>query len=440
MEAAVAPAGFAPDFAAFEETRPAGGPAWLVRLQRQGRERFEALGFPTPRLEEWKYTSISPITRTPWMPATGRPVELPSEGSLSRRRIPGAVELVFVNGRFSSELSRLSPLPEGIRLGSLSEALTRLTPEVASRLGRLSSEEGAFSALNEAFLEDGAYIEIAEGAIVETPLHLIFASAREERPALSSPRVLIVAGPHSQSSVVETYLGSGGEAFTNAVTEIDVADGASLQHVKVQDEHEAASHVHAILARVGRSARIGQHNLSFGAALARTDIKVTLAGEGAECALNGLSVASGTQHIDNHTLIDHAVPHGTSRELYKGIWDGRSRGVFHGKIVVRAGAQKTDALQTNRNLLLSRQALVNSTPALEILADDVKCRHGSTIGQIEEAPLFYLRSRGLDEDAARRLLTYAFAADVSARLPIEPIRASVESFLVGALGPAGEMR
>jgi Fe-S cluster assembly protein SufD len=350
------------------------------------------------------------------------------------------VELVFVNGRFSSELSRLSPLPEGIRLGSLSEALTRLTPEVASRLGRLSSEEGAFSALNEAFLEDGAYIEIAEGAIVETPLHLIFASAREERPALSSPRVLIVAGPHSQSSVVETYLGSGGEAFTNAVTEIDVADGASLQHVKVQDEHEAASHVHAILARVGRSARIGQHNLSFGAALARTDIKVTLAGEGAECALNGLSVASGTQHIDNHTLIDHAVPHGTSRELYKGIWDGRSRGVFHGKIVVRAGAQKTDALQTNRNLLLSRQALVNSTPALEILADDVKCRHGSTIGQIEEAPLFYLRSRGLDEDAARRLLTYAFAADVSARLPIEPIRASVESFLVGALGPAGEMR
>jgi Fe-S cluster assembly protein SufD len=240
--------------------------------------------------------------------------------------------------------------------------------------------------------------------------------------------------------VVETYLGGDGEAFTNAVTEIDVADDASLAHTKVQDESHTASHVHAILARVGRSGRVSQHNLSFGAALARTDVKVALSGEGAECVLNGLSVASEAQHIDNHTLIDHAVPHGTSRELYKGIWDGRARGVFHGKIIVRPGAQKTDALQTNRNLLLSREALVNSTPALEILADDVKCRHGSTIGQIEEAPLFYLRSRGLDEEAARRLLTYAFAADVAARLPVEPIRSAVESFLVGTLGPSGEMR
>jgi Fe-S cluster assembly protein SufD len=440
MEAAVVERGFAPDFAAFEESRPAGGPAWLVRLRRQGRERFEKLGFPAPKLEEWKYTSVQPITRTAWSPATGRLLAPASEAAIASRRLPGAVELVFVNGRFSPEMSRLSPLPHGVRLGSLAEALNRLTPEVASRLGRLSAEEGAFAALNTGFLEDGAYIQIAEGAVIETPLHLIFLSAAEEGPVFSSPRILVVAGAHSQSSIVETYVGGDAATFTNAVTEIDVADAAVLTHTKVQDEGRGAPHVHAILAHLARSARMVQHNLGFGASLARTDIRVALAGEGAECTLNGLSVASGTQHQDNHTVIDHETPHGTSRELYKGVWDGRSRGVFHGKIIVRPGAQKTDAIQTNRNLLLSKEALVNSTPALEILADDVKCKHGSTIGQIEEAALFYLRSRGLGEAEARSLLTYAFAADVAARLQIEPIRAAVEAYLVGTLGPTGEMR
>jgi len=246
-------------------------------------------------------------------------------------------------------------------------------------------------------------------------------------PTVAHPRNLVIAGAGSQAAIVETFLGTAGEPyFTNAVTEIVLEDGAILDFSKLEREGDSAFHVATTAVSVGRNANFTSHSISLGGALARNDLNVRLDAEGADCTLNGLFLGNGRQLLDNHTLIDHARPHGTSRELYKGILDGKSRGIFHGKIIVRPDAQKTDAMQTNKNLLLSREALVNSEPALEIFADDVKCRHGSTIGQLDAAAMFYLRSRGIGEDEARNLLVYAFASDVASRIRVAPLRELVE--------------
>ena len=316
----------------------------------------------------------------------------------------------------------------------LTEAFAEIEPHLA-RIARF--EHSAFTSLNTAFLEDGVVLEIRAGAAIADPIELVFEAPAASSPEIAYPRVLILAGEGSQASIVERYTGAG-RSFTNAVTEIVLADGALLDHYKLQQESNVACHVHTIAARQGRSSRFTSHNIAFGGALARTDVHVVLDAEGAEAALNGLFVGKGAQHIDNHTVIDHAKPHGVSRELYKGIMDGASRGIFHGTIIVRPDAQKTDALQTNKNLLLSREALVNSTPALEIFADDVKCRHGSTTGQLDAAALFYLRARGIGEDEARALLTYAFAADVADRIRIPSIRQAVERELGVLLGGSSE--
>ena len=261
--------------------------------------------------------------------------------------------------------------------------------------------------------------------MVAQPIEIVLRPPDPGRPAVSYPRVLILAGERSQAAIVQTFTGEG-RFFTNAVTEIALGEGAILEHTLVQSESDTACHVHTLAARQARASRFTSHNVALGAALARTNLHVALEGEGAECALDGLFVGKGAQHLDTHTTIDHASPRCASRELYKGILDGAARGVFHGKILVRKNAQKTDAIQTNKNLLLSRRALVNSTPALEILADDVKCKHGSTTGQLDAAALFYLRSRGIGEDAARALLTWAFAADVAERIRVPSVRAEVE--------------
>ena len=406
--------------------------AGLRALRRDAFARFQDLGFPTAKLEAWKYTNLSPVTERNWAPAAdlfaGPPL---SEAALRGWKIPGATELVFVNGRFSEELSGPVAPQTGLQVTSLAHTLAREPEKLEAWLGRPPSPEApAFAAWNTAFFEDGALIEIAPGAVLGAPIHLLFVTAEEETPAVSSPRILIVAGSGSQATVVETYAGDGAVlGLTNSVTEVFVADGAVLEHYNVQQESPSTRHIHAIGVRQERASSFTSHNVATGSALARTDINVLFADEGSECALNGLFLTSGTQHVDNHTLIDHAKPHCTSRELYKGILDGRSRGVFHGKIIVRPDAQKTDAIQTNKNLLLSREALVNSTPALEILADDVKCRHGSTIGQLDANALFYLRSRGIGEREARALLTYGFAADLARRIRVPRIRERIEAFL-----------
>jgi Fe-S cluster assembly protein SufD len=391
-------AAFAPEPPAFS-----GEPAWLPALRRQAFARFESLGFPTAKDEAWRYTGLQPVTETAW------------------RRADRAPRLA-------------KPLPDGARLLALAD--------VGARLGRIAEfDTSAFTALNTALFENALLLEIRPGAVLAEPIEIVLDGGHSTDPEVAYPRVLVLAGERSESSIVETYLG-GARTFTNAVTEIALAPGAILEHTKLQEEGLEARHVHALAARIERSARFTSHNVALGAALARTEITAVLGGEGAECILNGLFVGRGRQHLDTRTIIDHATPHTTSRELYKGIMDGASRGVFHGTIVVRPDAQKTDAVQTNKNLLLSREALVNSTPALEIFADDVKCKHGSTTGQLDAAALFYLRSRGIGEAEARALLTWAFAADVADKIRVPSVRQRVEGalgqLLAGAASASGE--
>ncbi|HSE62815.1 MAG TPA: Fe-S cluster assembly protein SufD [Thermoanaerobaculia bacterium] len=406
---------------AFRERRSPRDPEWLFEIRRDAMERLTEIGFPTMRQEEWKYTNVAPILKTAFVsaPEPGpRRVEEPREGT----------QLVFVNGRHAPDLS--STPRDGVQVGSLRQLLAT-EPELARpHLAKIARDGNAFAAANAAFLEDGAFVRIPKGAAVPEPIHLVFLSEPVFGPTMSHIRNLIVSEPGSQASVVETYIGTAGELyFTNAVTEVALGDGAILDHYKLERESTSAYHVATMEVLQDRDSRLTSHSMTFGGALVRNDLNVRLAAEGADCTLNGLFVGSGNQHLDNHTLIDHAKPHGTSRELYKGIMDGKSRGVFHGKIIVRPDAQKTDAMQTNKNLLLSKEALVNSTPALEIFADDVKCRHGSTIGQLDAGALFYLRSRGIGEREARDLLVYAFASDVSSRIRIAPLRALVEEHL-----------
>lgn len=410
----------------FEEKRFDGEPDWLSTLRREAFARLSARGFPTTRDEAWRFTNVARIVRTPFQLAPGH------TGSPHPGPLPGrdGMRIVFVNGRYAPELSQLSG-PFAFR--NLPEALLEAPQALLPHLGkRATFETSAFTALNTAFLEDGAFVRVPRGAVAQEPLHLVFVAEPEgDRPTVSHPRVLIVAEANSQAKVIETYIGSDRPEFastlTNAVTEIVCGEAAVVEHYKLQRESGSAFHVHTIASALARGSRFDSHNFCLGAALARTDINVLFEAEGGECTLNGLFVTSGAQHVDNHTLIDHAKPHCTSRELYKGILDGKSRGVFHGKIVVRPDAQKTDAIQTNKNLLLSREALVDSTPALEILADDVKCRHGSTIGQLDANSLFYLRSRGISEEDARALLTYGFAADLTGRIRVPWVRSEIEA-------------
>jgi Fe-S cluster assembly protein SufD len=417
----------------FRESRSPRDPAWLAALRRSAMERLREIGFPTVRDDDWKYTNVAPILKVPFMLAPGEgPRGVPARSQPPHPDpLPEGegMQLVFVNGRYEPGLS--SPDSRGfLHAGSLREVLAT-QPELAEPwLARIAREGNAFAAVNAAFLEDGAFLRIPRGTAVAEPIHLVFLSEPAFGPTMSHPRNLIIAESGSQAAVIETYIGTAGELyFTNSVTEVALADSANLDHYKLERESTAAYHVATMEVRQGRDSRFASHSMTFGGALVRNDLNVRLEADGADCTLNGLFVGSGTQHLDNHTLIDHAKPHGTSRELYKGIMDGKSRGIFHGKIVVRPDAQKTDAMQTNKNLLLSKEALVNSTPALEIFADDVKCRHGSTIGQLDAGALFYLRSRGIGEKEARELLVYAFASDVASRIRIPQLRALVEEHL-----------
>lgn len=436
-ERGLARSGFSPEL--LEEKRP-GEPSWLRKIRRAAFSRFDELGFPSTRLEDWKYTNVAPLTRTPFRLAEDSvPV---AAAALAPFDFPAAARIVFVNGRYRPSLSSSEGLPDGARVLSLREVLAERPEWLEPHLARIASfEDRAFTALNTAMLEDGAFVHLPPGCRLAEPIHLLFFSALSSAaaPIVSSPRNLVVADRGSEASVVETYAGAEGDLyFTNAVTEVAAGEGSVLRHYRFQRESEAALHVGSVNVSQGRDSVFRSLLVSLGSALARNETSVLFGEPGGECELNGLFAGRGSQHVDNHTVIDHASPHCVSRELYKGILDGSSRGVFYGKIIVRPGAQKTDALQTNKNVLLSREALVNSTPALEIHADDVKCKHGSTIGQLDAGALFYLRSRGIGEQEARGLLTYAFAADLLSRIPIPSVRAGLEEFLRGRLGQSRE--
>lgn len=402
--------------------RTAIGAELTQSLRERAAERFQQLGWPTTRLEEWKYTSLVPVTKVAWSdPSPGAPsaAEAAAAAHLSLAG-KAAVELIFVNGRFASRSG-----PTSIRVRSL--ASDPNDPVIEKHLGAYADlEQHALVALNTAHMQDGAVIEVPDGAVINGFIHLLFVTNRDQ--IWSHPRNLIIAGRNTQLTVVETYTGSG-QYLTNAVTEIVAGEGAVVDHYKIECESLDAFHLATIQFHQGRSSSVTSRNVTIGGALVRTDINTVLAEAGASLALDGLFVAGGTQHVDTHTLIDHVSPHCESHELYKGILDQNAQGIFDGRIIVRPNAQKTISRQENRNLLLSETAVVDSKPTLEIHNDDVKCNHGSTIGQLEEEPLFYLRSRGLSEEEARGLLVYAFAAEIVDRMKVEPVREQVRRLL-----------
>jgi Fe-S cluster assembly protein SufD len=414
-----------------------GEPAWVARLREGAFERFEDLGFPTTDEEEWKYTNVAAIARAEFMPASadaalkleGATVE-PFVSAESRRS-----RLVFVDGVFDREHSSLEAIPEGVVALDLGEALAGEHAEVLwEHLGRLSGEgSDAFSALNTAFIGGGAFLRVPVGVESGAPVQLLFLSTADAEAA-TFPRVLIVAERDSRLDLIETYASIGDATYlTNAVVEVFVGEGARVTHYKVQDEGASAFHVASTRAELSRSSSYDLTTVTLGAQLSRHNIEVLLESEGAECRVDGLYIVGTGQHADTHSLIDHRVPNCASRQNYKGILDGRSRAVFNGRVFVREDAHGTDAEQSNKNLLLSREARVDTKPQLEIYNDDVKCSHGATVGQLDEEELFYLISRGLHTDLARNLLTYGFAEEIVARIKFESIRAQLDEAILNRL-------
>jgi Fe-S cluster assembly protein SufD len=432
-------------FRALQQESARGGVAgapWLERLRESALESFEKLGFPTTDDEEWKYTNVAPIVRAKFEPVlvdqeNGQGLTV---GQLNAFVYPEAREsrLVFVNGIYRADLSSLGALSEGVLAMDFADALA--SPAHAemlrAHLGRIADyREDAFAALNTAFLSSGAFLFIPQGVRAATPVHLLFLSAEGDGArTVSFPRVLVVAEENSEATLIESY-GSAQESvyWTNAVIEIALGDGARLEHYKVQRESVAGFHIAMTKTDLGRSSSYNATTINLGAQLSRHTIGVNFAQEGAECRVDGLYIVTTGQHTDTHSLIEHRQPHCTSRQLYKGILDGKSRAVFNGKVFVHEGAGGTDAQQTNRNLLLSNEARVDTKPQLEIFADDVKCAHGATVGQLEEEELFYLISRGLHRDLAQNLLTYGFAEEVIEKIKIESIKAQLDETVINRL-------
>jgi Fe-S cluster assembly protein SufD len=400
--------------AAFESFRPqasfnAGG---LGSLRSVAFDRFVAQGFPTTRNEEWRHTNINPIATTEFrLPSTFEMARATAEPFLFAEELQHRV--VLVNGRWSTALSSVDSLPEGVTVRRLHESLLTATPKTSPEWLITASAGMPFVNLNTAFVDDGVVIDIAPNAVVADPIHVVCLNTAASGPTMVTPRVQIRAGARSQAFIVESYASIAGAAtFTNALTIVDIAADAMVDHVKLQREAMTAYHLAAMFARVDRAATFRSHAITLGGRIARNDISATLAGEGAECTLDGLYIAEGDSLIDTHTSIDHAMPHCPSHELYKGILAGKSRAVFNGKIIVRQDAQKTNAKQTNKALLLSDDAQVNTKPQLEIFADDVKCTHGAAIGQLDEDALFYMQARGIAAADARNLMIHAFAGEV----------------------------
>ncbi len=407
---------------------------WAAPLRRGALDAFAAAGFPTTRQEAWRHTSVAPILGVPFRPdgdAGGNGI---TREAIERYTFEpwDCSHLVFVNGHYSAALSRLRPLPDGVIVTSLAEALVKHRELLDPHLGRIAATAGRpFAALNTAMLEDGAFVLVPDRVVVPGDIHLLHVASPHGGPVVSWPRTLVVAGTGSQVAVVESYVSHGtpDPCFTCPVSEVVVGDGARVEHYRIQREANKTSHVSGLQARVGRNGSFGSWNVSLGGALVRNDLECLLDGEGGECRLDGLYVGTGSQHVDNHTSIDHARPHCSSQEFYKGVLDGHARGVFDGRILVRPDAQKTDAHQINRNLILSEDALVDTKPQLEIFADDVKCTHGATVGQLEDDALFYLRSRAIGLEMARNLLIQAFIGEILQRIRIESIRAGLECLL-----------
>jgi len=423
-------------------TREGRDPAWLVNLREKAAVAFESLDFPTTRVEEWKYTNVAPILKVQYRESFD-----PDPNGLNKLSA-GNIEpftfaesrgsqLVFINGSFSRGLSNLANLAaaaNGCVVSNLGEIPNEYAIVARDHLAAYADyRDGAFTALNTASVSDGAFVYIPDGNVVETPIHLLFITAAEG-PVASHPRVLIVAGAGAGATIIESYVSLGEEVyFTNAVTEVVAREGACIKHYRLQQESERAFHVATTHTHQERGSDYASYAISLGARVARHDLNVALTDENIETTLDGLYVVTGEQHTDSHTTIDHQKPHSVSNQLYKGILDGRSHAVFNGKVFVRERALLTDARQLNKNLLLSADAHVDTKPQLEIFADDVKCAHGATVGQLEDEELFYLSTRGIPPERARALLTYGFAEDVISRIKLKSAREQLNRMVLDKL-------
>jgi Fe-S cluster assembly protein SufD len=405
-------------------------PSWLYPLRKAGMARFAELGFPTVQDEDWRFTNVAPLAKLPFKPV----FELRPDGlkpgalkDLIFSSLPGT-RLVFLDGHFTPAFSSPRLDQGGIIVTNLAAALQEHPSILEQHLGRYArSETDPFTALNTAFFQDGGFVYLEQGKALDNPVQLLFLSTAKEPGAAANPRNLIIAGQHSRATVLETFLSTvDASAFTNPVTEIVAQDGAWLEHVKFQDEAAHAYHLAGLYAQLERHTNVIMHSIAAGARLSRNSIHTRLMGEGLECVLNGLYLTRGEQLADHHMVVEHVAPHCASHEYFNGILDGRSKGVFHGRILVRQQAQKTDAKQTNRNLLLSDEATADTKPQLEIYADDVKCTHGATVGQLNDESIFYLRSRGIGKRTARRMLIHAFAGEIIERIRNRPVREELD--------------
>ena len=418
------------------EPTAGGHPDWLTQARSAALGWVAEHGFPTLKDEDWRYTGLGPILEVPFEAAAVRAGRQATVRTLDAQAIDlGGPRLVFVNGHFDVALSRLTGLPDGATVTNLAPMLAAgpesFGPQCALTRG---DYEHAFTAFNSALTEDGAFIHLAAGTTVAEPIQFVFFADTGGSALVSSPRSVVLAGPGSRATIVETYAGIPGEVYcTNTVTEVVLEDGAHLEHYKVQDEPESAFHVALLTVRQSRDSHFSSQSIALGSAIDRHEIRAVLVEDGAQVNLEGLSMPQGSQHHDNTILVDHAAPGCTSHQLYKGVLDGHSRGVFNGRIMVRPGADGTDANQKNKNLLLSDRAEVDTRPRLEIYADEVKCTHGAAVGQLDEEAIFYLRTRGISHQSARSLLIYAFAQEMVERIRLEPLRAHVEKLVTNRL-------
>lgn len=421
-------------FRALRQSKPS--VAWVELVRESAMDRFELLGFPTVKDEEWKYTNLAPVAKESFQPAFDQTTFSKAEADGFSYPETRSTHIVLVNGVFRKDLSELSELGSVAATDLLdATADARHSKTVRSYLARNASyHDRGLTALNTAFLHSGVFIFVPRNVELQTPIQITFVADSSDSKSINFPRVLIVAEENSSAKVVENYRGSSdGSYLTNAVVEVVARDGARIEHIRLQRESLQATHVGATSVELGRGSSYNSTAINLGGKLARHDVTVVMDHEGAECWVDGLYVVGADQHSDTHSLIDHKEPYCNSHQLYKGILDGNGRAVFNGKVFVREGAQKTDAMQTNKNLLLSPQARVDTKPQLEIYADDVKCAHGAAVGQIDADELFYLQARGINPELGKSLLTYGFAEEVIAKIGIESIRKELDEAVMNQL-------
>lgn len=416
---------------------------YLAENRLDALEKFRNSGFPTRRMENWKYTDIKPITRKDFtIPA--RTIEQVNTGYLDKARLQDIEchELVFINGFYSTQFSNIKTLPDAVIIEDLANTGSSRRKLVSEHIARYADPgQHSFAALNTAFMKHGALIYVPENTVLDFPVNIIYLAGFNDKPTVIYPRNLIIMAAGSEATIIENYIGSdNADYFTNTVTEVSMHAGSRLQHCKIQQESLASYHIGNFHISQGKNSQLESHSISLGGSLVRNDIHSQLQAEGAAIMMNGLYLAGGRQHMDNHTRVDHQKPHTSSRENYRGVLNEHARGVFNGKVVVHKDAQKTDAEQSNANLLLSDDAEVDTKPELEIYANDVKCSHGATVGQLDKDMMFYLRTRALDEVTAKNLLTYAFADEVIRHIDPPALRNYLEQLIISHMPDAGMIR